>query len=121
MIMTRGANKKAFAIDDQRGEGAAQRESLLRGGPLEMDETEVATPDNVQNVGASQNLVDLQRMASSGGAFAPSNNNRPIIETVPNEMNYEAVEPGQASNTNMILAAINDLLGGSEEASSMIG
>ena len=33
---------------------------------------------------------------------------------------FEIDDPGQTSNTNMILAAINDLLGGSEEASSMI-
>ena len=38
-----------------------------------------------------------------------------------NQDNFQPVEPGQASNVNMILAAINDILGGSEEASSMIG
>jgi len=117
--MTRG-NKKAFNIDAQRGEGASQREAALRGVPIEINETE-APVVSASPAPSVPNADFLQTLANGGGAFAPSNDAKGFTESLTAQNNYEPVEPGQASNVNMILAAINDILGGSEEASAMIG
>jgi|TARA_A100001388_G_scaffold277394_1_gene268355 hypothetical protein len=119
--MTRG-NKKAFNIDAQRGEGSAEREAALRGVPIAINETDATIPGPTEPQGTNiPNNNPLQQLANSGGAFAPSGDSRGFTESLTNQDNFQPVEPGQASNVNMILAAINDILGGSEEASSMIG
>jgi|TARA_R100001510_G_C7632782_1_gene191388 hypothetical protein len=115
--MTRGVKKGAFAIDAQRGEGSAAREAALRGAPL-LPEDEVQV--NMERP-ADAPQTNIQAQAPQlGNVFAPSNDATPMMQQNPVFDEFEIVDPGQTSNTNMILAAINDLLGGSEEASSMI-
>lgn len=119
--MSRGPNKKAFSVDAQRGEGSAEREAALRGVPIVMDEPSVSIPQTTQTTTPAPQQNILQTLAANGGAFAPSGDKRGFQEALATPENYQQVDPGQASTVNMILAAINDVLGGSEEASSMIG
>ena len=46
--MTRGQKKGAFAIDAQRGEGSAERESMLRSVPIEETPPTPTTPAVVE-------------------------------------------------------------------------
>ena len=92
----------------------------MRGVPIEINETETPVV-SASPAPSAPNADFLQTLANGGGAFAPSNDAKGFTESLTAQNNYEPVEPGQASNVNMILAAINDILGGSEEASAMIG
>ena len=119
--MTRGVKKGAFAIDAQRGEGSAAREAALRGAPLLPEDRAAMTemPVNMERP-PEQDQQNIQAQQLMGNAFGASNDTTPMMQQSPTFDEFEIVDPGQASNTNMILAAINDLLGGSEEASAMI-
>jgi hypothetical protein len=112
--MTRG-KKQSFAIDAQRGEGSAERERLLRAQPLEAEVTEFSP--------AVQPLPEQPPQPSplAGNVFRGTE--RPNIEikdTLPTVPGFEVEQPEGIDRTNALLAAINDLLGGSEEATAMM-
>ena len=115
--MTRG-NKKAFAIDAQRGEGSAERERLLRAQPLEAETMPVSEPAAVIE---PVNEQPPQMSPLAGNVFRGTD--RPNIEikdTLPTVPGFEVEKPEGIDRTNALLAAINDLLGGSEEATAMM-
>tara|TARA_B100000287_G_scaffold152296_2_gene143975 strand:- start:433 stop:786 length:354 start_codon:yes stop_codon:yes gene_type:complete len=113
MIMTRGSNKKAFGVDMQRGEGSAERESMLRGGPISLDETPaIPTAAPVEEPTVSQ--------APPLSAFRATESQVNPVDELPQVEGYMPNNPVNIDRTNAILASINDILGGSEEASALI-
>ena len=112
--MTRGS-KKAFAIDAQRGEGSAERENLLRAAPLEAEVADY-TP-------AVEPLPETAQPPSPLACNVFRGTEKPNVEikdTLPTVPGFEVDKPEGLDRTNAILAAINDLLGGSEEATAMM-
>jgi len=113
--MTRGQKKGAFALDAQRGEGSAEREAALRGAPL-IPEEEVAvsaTPPVVQSPTPTPPVIE-------GNAFRTTESQINPVDELPIVEGYMPDNPVNIDRTNAILASINDILGGSEEASAMI-
>ena len=112
--MTRG-KKGAFGIDEQRGEGSSAREAALRGVPLEPEATPIPspTPPAVQATPPPPPVME-------GNAFRMSESQVNPVEELPQVEGYMPNNPVNIDRTNAILASINDILGGSEEASAMI-
>jgi hypothetical protein len=107
-------NKKALSIDSQRGEGAAERERMLRSVPVEEAAPIPVTPAVVEEPQARVN-------PAIANAFRATD--RPGIQAVDELPQIEGYKPygGQTLDVaSMTAAAINDILGGSEEASAMI-
>jgi len=120
--MTRGVKKGAFGLDAQRGEGAAEREAALRGAPL-LPEDEVAvggvnaiTPDVLPTTTPGPTPGPVLE----GNAFRTSESQVNPVDELPEVEGYMPNNPANIDRTNAILASINDILGGSEEASAMI-
>jgi len=120
--MTRGIKKGAFGIDAQRGEGAAEREAALRGAPL-LPEDEAAiggvsaiTPDVIP----AATPVATRGPVIEGNAFRTTDSQVNPVDELPQVEGYMPNNPTNINRTNAILASINDILGGSEEASAMI-
>ena len=111
--MTRGTNKGAFNIDAQRGEGSAERESMLRGGPINLDNTPVVSTEPVQETGGMPT-------APPPSAFRPTESAVNPVDELPEVEGYMPSNPANIDRTNAILASINEILGGSEEASALI-
>jgi hypothetical protein len=109
--MSRGS-KGAFGIDMQRGEGSADRERMLREVPLEGTDDLIATDGMMDATTISPN---------AGNAFKTTDKTfiNPLDELPPVE-GYEVDKPESIDRTNAILASINDLLGGSEEATALM-
>tara|TARA_R100000458_G_C8248675_1_gene226043 strand:+ start:453 stop:785 length:333 start_codon:yes stop_codon:yes gene_type:complete len=109
--MSRGA-KGAFGIDMQRGEGSAAREEMLREVPLE----------GTDNLAATGGTIDATEISpNAGNVFKATDKTfiNPLDELPPVE-GYEVDKPESIDRTNAILASINDLLGGSEEATALM-
>ena len=112
----------AFGLDAQRGEGAAEREAALRGAPL-LPEDEVAvggvnaiTPDVLPTTTPGPTPGPVLE----GNAFRTSESQVNPVDELPEVEGYMPNNPANIDRTNAILASINDILGGSEEASAMI-
>jgi len=115
--MTRA--KKSFAVDAQRGEGAAEREQMLRSTPLQPQE-ELQVADYQPQV---EPLPEQQQRPSPMAGNVFRSTDRPGVEikdTLPTFPGFEMEQPDGIDRTNAILAAINDLLGGSEEVTAMM-
>lgn len=113
--MTRGTNKGAFGIDAQRGEGSSERESMLRGGPIELGNQSVISLAEVEDTGGmpEASTPPLSAFRTTESAVNP-------VDELPQVEGYMPNNPANIDRTNAILASINDILGGSEEASALI-
>ena len=112
--MTRGQKKGAFAIDAQRGEGSAERESMLRSVPIEATPPTPTTPAVVEPTmpRANGNVANVFRSTDKPGIQA--------VDELPEIEGYKVYGGQNIDVASQAAAAINDILGGSEEASAMI-
>ena len=112
--MTRGQKKGAFAIDAQRGEGSAERERMLRTVPVEETPPTPTTPAVVEPTmpRANGNVANVFRSTDKTGIQA--------VDELPEIEGYKVYGGQNIDVASQAAAAINDILGGSEEASAMI-
>jgi hypothetical protein len=107
-------NKKATSIDSQRGEGAAERERMLRSVPIEEPAPIPSTPAVVEPTmpRANGNVANVFRTTDKPGIQA--------VDELPQIEGYKVYGGQNIDVASQAAAAINDILGGSEEASAMI-
>jgi hypothetical protein len=112
-------NVKAFNIDKQRGEGSAERESMLRGGGLQLDETTTPTANVVAQT-AQTGVDPAPNLLPPQSAFRQSERAVDAVDELPKVDGYEVYTGENIDRVNAIAGAISDALGGSEEAAALI-
>ena len=112
--MTRGQKKGAFGIDAQRGEGSAERERMLRTVPVEETPPVPTTPAVVEPTisRANNNVANVFRTTDKPGIQA--------VDELPQIEGFQVYGGQNIDVASQAAAAINEILGGSEEASAMI-